>query len=226
MKLKKIIKDDPLTFLSVACFLIGLVTVAMSEGIEPFGTVGMTLFLVGIVGILLGFYLDKKNDEFNLMPGNLNDAIEKSELNKILSLDHENLIIGTLKNGFLKWNRNNELIQVFNRSNGLQNNTVLALDVFKGQLWLGLDNGIDRMDIDSPIKFYTNTTGELGAVYDLIKESNKIYLASNTGVYFLDESGLRLIEGGEGHSWNLAKIGDKVISNSNSSTFEIFLGFL
>ena len=60
MKLKKIIKDDPLTFLSVACFLIGLVTVAMSEGIEPFGTVGMTLFLVGIVGILLGFYLDKK----------------------------------------------------------------------------------------------------------------------------------------------------------------------
>ena len=167
------------------------------------------------------FYLDKKNDEFNLMPGNLNDAIEKSELNKILSLDHENLIIGTLKNGFLKWNRNNEGIQVFNRSNGLQNNTVLALDVFKGQLWLGLDNGIDRMDIDSPIKFYTNTTGELGAVYDLIKESNKIYLASNTGVYFLDESGLRLIEGGEGHSWNLAKIGDKVISNSNSSTFEI-----
>ena len=54
------------------------------------------------------FYLDKKNDEFNLMPGKLNDVIEKSELNKILSLDHENLIIGTLKNGFLKWNRNNE----------------------------------------------------------------------------------------------------------------------
>ena len=60
MKLKKIRKDDPLACLSVTCFLVGLVMVAVSEGMEPFATVGMVLFCVGIVGILLGYYSDKK----------------------------------------------------------------------------------------------------------------------------------------------------------------------
>ena len=175
-----------------------------------------------IVGTREKLYtLDEKSNEFKLMSGKLNDAIAKSELNKILAINNDEIIIGTLKDGFIKWNNRNDKIQVFNRSNGLQNNTVLSLDIFKGQLWLGLDNGIDRMTTDSPINFYTNTTGELGAVYDLIKEPNQLFLASNTGVYLLDDSGLHLIEGGEGHSWNLSKIGDKVISNSNSSTFQI-----
>ena len=95
------------------------------------------------------------------------------------------------------------------------------MDYFKGNLWLGLDNGLDRIDIDSPISFYTDTSGELGAVYDLVKESNEMYLASNTGVYRLADDKLKLIEGAEGHSWNLESVEGQIISNSNSGTLKI-----
>jgi len=167
------------------------------------------------------FSLNENNNSFEILSTELNQFVAKAELNKIISLPNNELVIGTLKNGLVKWNRKNNEYQHFDRTNGLQNNTILSMLQFKGNLWLGLDNGIDRVTIDSPIKFYTDTSGELGAVYDLIKERNKTFLASNTGVYRLNNNGLNLIEGAEGHSWNLKKIDNKIISNSNSASFKV-----
>lgn len=167
------------------------------------------------------FSLNEDLNEFKLLPEKVNQFIGRSELNKLISLPNGDLIIGTLKNGLLKWNSSSGDFQVFDRSNGLQNNTILSMDYFKGNLWLGLDNGLDRIDIDSPISFYTDTSGELGAVYDLVKEPNGMYLASNTGVYRLADDKLNLIEGAEGHSWNLESVEGQIISNSNSGTLKI-----
>ena len=167
------------------------------------------------------YVLNEKEDTFELLPEKINKFINKHELNKLISLPNNILMFGTLKNGILEWNRNSDEYRVFDRSNGLQNNTILSMDYFKGNLWLGLDNGIDRVSVDSPINFYTNVSGELGAVYDLIKEPNDIFLASNTGVYQLKDNILQLITGADGHSWNLTRTDDFLISNSNSGTLKI-----
>ena len=167
------------------------------------------------------YVLNEKEDTFELLPEKVNQFINKHELNKLISLPNNILMFGTLKNGILEWNRNSDEYRVFDRSNGLQNNTILSIDYFKGNLWLGLDNGIDRVSVDSPINFYTNVSGELGAVYDLIKEPNDIFLASNTGVYQLKYNVLQLITGADGHSWNLTRTDDFLISNSNSGTLKI-----
>ena len=167
------------------------------------------------------YVLNEKEDTFELLPEKVNQFINKHELNKLISLPNNILMFGTLKNGILEWNRNSDEYRVFDRSNGLQNNTILSMDYFKGNLWLGLDNGIDRVSVDSPINFYTNVSGELGAVYDLIKEPNDIFLASNTGVYQLKDNILQLITGADGHSWNLTRTDDFLISNSNSGTLKI-----
>ncbi|UAB85997.1 histidine kinase [Zunongwangia sp. SCSIO 43204] len=167
------------------------------------------------------YSLNTQNNQFELLPEKVNQFIGKSELNKIISLPNNDLMIGTLKSGLLKWNSQNGNYQIFDRSNGLQNNTILSMDYFKGNLWLGLDNGIDRIDIDSPISFYTDTSGELGAVYDLVNDSDQMFLASNTGVYRLADDKLKIIEGAEGHSWNLEKLESEILSNSNSGTLKI-----
>ncbi|MBI6116030.1 helix-turn-helix and ligand-binding sensor domain-containing protein [Salegentibacter maritimus] len=152
---------------------------------------------------------------------NLKDELKRSELNHILALDNERLLLGTVKNGLINYDLKNESYNILNRNNGLQNNTVLSFVEKYGNIWLGLDNGIDRIEIDSPINFYTDDTGELGAVYDLEFHENKMYLASNTGVYSFNNNKLQIIDGSEGHTWNLKILNNTLFVNHNSGTYFI-----
>ncbi|MBI6119522.1 helix-turn-helix and ligand-binding sensor domain-containing protein [Salegentibacter maritimus] len=152
---------------------------------------------------------------------NLKDELKRSELNHILALDNKRLLLGTVKNGLINYDLKNNSYNILNRNNGLQNNTVLSFVEKYGNIWLGLDNGIDRIEIDSPINFYTDDTGELGAVYDLEFHETKMYLASNTGVYNFNNNKLQIIDGSEGHTWNLKILNNTLFVNHNSGTYFI-----
>ncbi|WP_037316144.1 LuxR C-terminal-related transcriptional regulator [Salegentibacter sp. Hel_I_6] len=149
------------------------------------------------------------------------EELERSELNHILDLENENLLLGTVKNGIINYDIKNKNYTVFNRKNGLQNNTVLGFVKKYGNIWLSLDNGIDRLELDSPVEFYTDETGELGAVYDLEFHENKMFLASNTGVYTFEDNKLEIIEGAEGHTWNLEILNDTLYVNHNTGTYRL-----
>lgn len=151
----------------------------------------------------------------------LNEQLESDELNHILKISDNEFAFATVKNGILFYNRKIQEIQIYNRNSGLQNNTILSMAMHKGKLWLGLDNGIDVIDLESPVKFYTDHSGELGAVYDLTFMLSQIYLASNTGVYELKDDKLVLLNGAEGHSWNLEVINNVMYSNHNKGTYKI-----
>lgn len=149
------------------------------------------------------------------------EELKRSELNHIMALEDDRLLLGTVKNGIIDYDRNNKTYKIFNRNNGLQNNTVLGFVKKYGNIWLSLDNGIDRIELDSPIKFYTDDTGELGAVYDLAFLNNRMFLASNTGVYTFKNNHLELIAGAEGHTWNLEVLNDTLYVNHNTGTYYV-----
>ena len=151
----------------------------------------------------------------------LNDLLERYELNHILRISDTELVFATVKNGILHYNKKTKRAKVYNRNSGLQNNTVLGMAVRNGKIWLGLDNGIDAINLKSPVNFYTDDTGELGAVYDLAFFNSELYLSSNTGVYLLNNEKLNLVAGAEGHSWNLEVINGDLYSNHNTGTFKI-----
>ena len=151
----------------------------------------------------------------------LNELLERFELNHILRISDSELVFATVKNGILHYNKRTKRAKIYNRNSGLQNNTVLGMAVRNGKIWLGLDNGIDAINFKSPVNFYTEDTGELGAVYDLALFESGLYLSSNTGVYYLNEKGLDLVAGAEGHSWNLEIIDGELYSNHNTGTFKI-----
>ncbi|TDN90418.1 regulatory LuxR family protein [Salegentibacter sp. 24] len=165
--------------------------------------------------------LFKYNDELSVLNNDsqLLEELKRSELNHIMALDHKRLLLGTVKNGVINYDRRNNNYTIFNRNNGLQNNTVLGFVEKYGNIWLSLDNGIDRIELDSPIKFYTDDTGELGAVYDLAFYKNKMFLASNTGVYTFKDNRLEIIDGAEGHTWNLEILNDTLYVNHNKGTY-------
>ena len=92
---------------------------------------------------------------------------------------------------------------------------------FDEKLWLGMDKGVDMVDLHSPVKFYTDNTGELGAVYDLHKVNEDYFLASNTGVYSFLDGKLQLVENAEDHTWNLEEIDGRLYANHNTGIYHI-----
>lgn len=68
-----------------------------------------------------------------------------------MAVSGDYIAIGTVRRGLVLVNRRSRLIKYFNERNGLQNNTVLSISFDKrNNLWLGLDNGIDYISLDTP----------------------------------------------------------------------------
>ncbi|MHA6279621.1 helix-turn-helix and ligand-binding sensor domain-containing protein [Salinimicrobium sp. CAU 1759] len=174
-----------------------------------------------LIGVKDGVFLHDGERLKELKNLDLQKELQQYELNHVLSLGSKGLVIGTLKNGIIYYEQEDEEVQTYNRRDGLQNNTVLSMANRNGKIWLGLDNGIDAVDINSPVEFFTDESGELGSVYDLVYHDNKLYLASNTGVFKLDGNKLELLEGAEGHCWNLQVYDGVMYANHNNGTFQV-----
>ncbi|MBN10553.1 MAG: hypothetical protein CMC80_03370 [Flavobacteriaceae bacterium] len=119
-----------------------------------------------------------------------------------------NYMIGTVTNGLYIVSEDGRENKHFNFEKGLLNNTVLSIYEDKDfNLWLGLDNGINCVLTNSPFEIYNDPKGQLGTVYASIRYQNKLYIASNRGLFFRplnrEESEFSSVSGLSGQNWNL-----------------------
>lgn len=76
------------------------------------------------------------------------------QLNNGIQVLNKYYAFGTILNGLIIIDENGKVIQRINKSSGLQNNTILSLYTDQEQnLWAGLDNGIDRIELNAPYIF-------------------------------------------------------------------------
>lgn len=174
-----------------------------------------------LIGTKDRLYKYQDNRCFPYPNRDLNLKLAEHEFNHIMRNGENQLLLATVRNGVLHHNIKTGHTFVYNRENGLQNNTVLGMTSKNGKVWLALDDGIDEIDLHSSIHFFTEKSGELGAVYDLTFYNNNLYAASNTGVYHINDKEISIIQGAEGHSWNLAVLDGSLYSNNNSGTYSI-----
>jgi len=165
--------------------------------------------------------LDKWNVELNryVIDNNLYNG----------SVSGGNYIFGTVKNGVYIADRDGNIIQHLNRSKGLQNNTVLShFNDSRGNLWLGLDNGIDYLKISLPITFL-NHNFNIEAVYSSLVYRNKLYVGTNQGLFMkpMDELSdpmdieFEMVENSEGQVWSLMIVDDQLLCGHNYGAFRI-----
>ncbi|MCM4167419.1 Two component regulator three Y domain-containing protein [Arenibacter sp. H213] len=153
------------------------------------------------------------------LPDKINMELKKHQLNQILPLANGKLAFGTIKNGIYFYDWESNTYQCLNREVGLQNNTVLALEQYREQLWIGLDNGIDRLQLDNPLTYYTDYTGAVGTVYDVALHHGILYLGTNTGIHYFDGNILKFVEGSQGHIWDLEVVEGELFCGHNTGTF-------
>jgi len=162
-----------------------------------------------------------------------NDFLKNYQLNNGVFIQDKYFAFGTILNGIVIIDTTGNVVQHLNKSSGLQNNTVLSLYVDTEQnLWAGLDNGIDRIEVNSPLYFYFDKTGRFGTVYSSIIFNNKIYLGTNQGLFYSDwlpgaknqllqAFDFKLIPGSQGQVWELSLQDGRLLCSHNDGTFQV-----
>jgi ligand-binding sensor domain-containing protein/DNA-binding CsgD family transcriptional regulator len=161
--------------------------------------------------------------------GEANEFLEKNQLFSATRFNDTYYALGTVQNGILITDENGKVFQHINKRKGLQNNTVLSIGTDRDEnLWLGLDNGIDFVDISSPITYMFNPEG-LGATYTSVVFNGKLYVGTNHGLFVknwpesssISAEGFRFIPQTVGQVWYLGIHQGELLCGHDNGTFLI-----
>jgi ligand-binding sensor domain-containing protein/DNA-binding CsgD family transcriptional regulator len=139
---------------------------------------------------------------------------------------------GSIRDGVLIIDRDGRPIQHINQAKGLQNNTVLSIFADRdNNLWLGLDQGISYLEVNSPITYYSYGKSLPGTGYCSIKANGLIYAGTNQGLFVKKWAGyedplgnddkFKPVPGTQGQVWSLRDIGKTLFCGHNVGTFII-----
>jgi len=156
--------------------------------------------------------------------------LKKNQVYCAITIADQYYAFGTVQDGLVICDPSGKIIQHLNQSNGLQNNTVLSLQTDQfGNLWLGLDNGIDYIEINSPLTYFSQFNG-LSAGYTAQMHDGDLYFGTNRGVFKknwdeLQDGGgdqiFSLVGNTRGQVWKLQEIDGELFCGHNLGTFLI-----
>ena len=158
-----------------------------------------------------------------------NDFLKKNQLFSATKFNNTYFALGTIQNGMIITDESGKIIQHINKKKGLQNNTILSIGTDHDEnLWLGLDNGIDYIDISSPFTYMFDLEG-LSATYSSMVYNGKLYVGTNHGLFVknwpeqssIDAEGFRLIPKTVGQIWYLGVHQGVLLCGHDNGTYMI-----
>lgn len=139
-----------------------------------------------------------------------------------MAVNEQYMAFGTVRNGVVLTNLQGQSPHYLTRENGLQNNTVLSL-LFDRQdnLWVGLDKGIDCVQLMWPIERLNNTQIDYGSGYAACEYDGALYLGTNQGLYCLRNGRMTLVDGSLGQVWSISEWNGQLLCCHNRGLFEV-----
>lgn len=142
-----------------------------------------------------------------------------------IRLSDGSFVIGTVSKGIYILTKEGNLKYHISQILGLTNNTALSLfEDYDKNLWVGSDNGINCLNLQSPIHSSTDDTGNLGTVYAAKLYQGKLYIGTNQGLFYKNDKSneeFRLITGTKGQVWSLFEYDNTLFCGHDSGTFII-----
>jgi hypothetical protein len=142
-----------------------------------------------------------------------------------IQLSDGSYVLGTIANGIYHISEEGEFHYRIDQASGLGDNTALSLfEDADGNVWTGLDNGINCINTKEPFKYYDDQTGRLGTIYASVIHNEYIYLGTNQGLFYKSANNredFKFIEGTKGQVWCLRVINNELFCGHDSGTFLI-----
>lgn len=127
--------------------------------------------------LLIGSKLIKKKTE-------LDDFLIKNRINKVLKLNDQSYLVATGAAGCVIIDKNGQLLQHFDNTDGLQNNNIRsAFQDKNANLWLGLDDGIDFIAYNNAIKYIRPDKHKQTSAYASKVLNHKLFIGTSNGLY-------------------------------------------
>lgn len=133
-----------------------------------------------------------------------------------IQLEDDSFIIGTISDGVLHLSKEGNIKYQITQKKGLSNNTVLSLFEDRAHnVWAGLDNGINCVNVKSAIKTFFDYEGVVGTVYTTQVFKNVLFVGSNQGLFYRKLNGgnnlFEFVEGTAGQVLDLFNYNDKYL---------------
>lgn len=171
-----------------------------------------------------GFYEFKEN-KLSKWITDSDEELNNSSIYCAQKNSDDNFLIGTVSNGIFIINSEGKTLYHITQNKGISNNTALSLfeDADKN-IWIGLDNGINCINLTSPIRSFYDDTGILGTVYASVIYKDLLYVGTNQGLFYKKKEGsdtFKFVTGTKGQVWSLFSHDDKLFCGHDSGTFLI-----
>ncbi len=146
-------------------------------------------------------------------------------------LPNGQLVFGSTSAGLAILDRSKRILQQINRSNDLQNNTVLSVFANKnGNIWLGLDNGITYVHANSALTEFFPDGHLEGTCYSSVIYDGHLYAGVNTGIYKIpwkpyylpeEKTNFTMVANSGGQVWSLEQHGELLLAGHQRGAFII-----
>ncbi|MEM6801169.1 MAG: hypothetical protein AAF696_07175, partial [Bacteroidota bacterium] len=157
--------------------------------------------------------------------------LKELEVSCMQKISEGSFALGTAFGGVLMLDVKGRLFQWIKKEDGLSANGVLSIYLDKGKnLWLGLEKGINLIQINSPFRRIFPDSPQRGSGYDVEIFRDQIYLSTRSGLYrapwkpyYRPEKArsFELIPASRGQSWGLDLLDDHLILNHENGIFEV-----
>jgi ligand-binding sensor domain-containing protein/DNA-binding CsgD family transcriptional regulator len=173
-----------------------------------------------------------KNNQLKPFVTKVDNLLKQNQISTGILLSDGYFGIGTRQSGLIVIDSFGNLIQHINKQMGLQNEYVTNLKVDKeGNLWVTLKEGISMIQISSPLSKILDTSNSETKIYSSKIYQNKLYIATDNGVFWLDWEGYKNgqhenvhfqhISGMSENVWNVEVFGNSLLAFEKNGIFEI-----
>jgi len=182
-----------------------------------------------ITSLKNGLYLTD-NDKVERWNCEANEILKKAGIN--CAVYHNGYYyIGTVHSGIYILNEQGQIQYNINSENYLQDNTIQSLSFDKNnRLWFTMSVGLGYLELNTPISFIIDHKRKIGAIHDVAYFNNKLYLATNKGVYVKPHfkgdvlssfDDFKPITTLKGLAWSLKLANNQLLCGHNNGTFLI-----
>ncbi|MEL6941749.1 MAG: hypothetical protein AAFO82_03705, partial [Bacteroidota bacterium] len=116
----------------------------------------------------------------------LSSVLKDKYINHVLALSDSRLAISTQTAGVFLYDLQRKNLENITKEDGLESNACLrTFQDYSGNLWVGMQNGIALVDINSPLRFINQDINLQGSGYDAFEAKEGTYYTTSNGIYFL-----------------------------------------
>lgn len=158
---------------------------------------------------------------------NVEDILRLNGLYCGIKLRNGTFAFGTLRGGIVHMDSQGKVIQVLRKEHGLPDNSVYRLyeDSERG-LWATMNNGLARVQIQSPIAFFNDKDGLQGSVTSIFRHKGDLYASSQSGLFRLQQgtrsrSRFRRVAPFSFPVWDVVEQNGSMLIASDKGTFEL-----